>query len=157
MKTLIIFLFSISLFAQEATIVGKGSGSYVYDVSTGTDQIINGDLYLYGNLTRTLTDTGTYHPRYYLVWKYTTGTYDSVAGLRIGMSFIGRVNAPILDTTGTYYASMLYKTKNGNWIYDRGADSNFTTPVEESGLYTSDGNELYTSDENRLYAKQEEE
>ncbi|GJQ44051.1 MAG: hypothetical protein JETCAE03_35490 [Ignavibacteriaceae bacterium] len=110
--------------------VGKGSGSYTYNVTTGTDLIINGDLYLYGHITKTQSDTGAYSFRPYIVWKYTGGSYDSSAALRIANSFLSRVNAPILDTTGTYYASMLYKTKNGYWIYARGADSSFTTPAQ---------------------------
>src|SRR5574343_409541 len=130
MKIILTILISISLFAQDVIQVGRGSGSYTYVVTTGTNQIVNGDLYLYGNFTKTLSDTGAYSFRPYIVWKYTNGTYDSSAALRIANSFLSRVNAPILDTTGTYYASMLYKTKNGNWIYTRGADSTFTTPVQ---------------------------
>src|SRR5574343_489099 len=131
MKTIIFpLLFTFSLFAQDVITVGRGSGSYTYVVTTGTNQIVNGDLYLYGNFTKTQTDTGAYSFRPYIVWKYTGGSYDSSAALRIANSFLSRVNAPILDTAGTYYASMLYKTKNGNWIYTRGVDSSFTTPAQ---------------------------
>ena len=53
-------ILSVSLFAQEMISVGKGSGSYTYNVTTGTDLIINGDLYLYGHITKTQSDTGAY-------------------------------------------------------------------------------------------------
>lgn len=124
---LLIFILTTISFAQDVISVSRGSGSYVYTVTTGTDQIVSGDLYLYGNLTKTLTDTGTYSFRPYIVWKYTNGAYDSSIALRIGNSFLIRVEAPLIDTTGTYYASVLYKTKNNNWIYSRGVDSNFVT------------------------------
>jgi len=130
MKTLfIILLLSFSLYAQEIISVSRGSGSYTYTTTTDTNQIVNGDLWLYGNLTKTLTDTGSYSVKPYIVWKYTGGSYDSSIALRIGNMFLIRINNPTLNTTGTYYSSVRYKTKAGNWIYQRGIDSTFTTPL----------------------------
>lgn len=135
MRIILFFLLSISLFAQEDVItVGRGSGSYTYTVTTGTDLMINGDLYLYGHLNKTQSDTGAYSIRKYIVWKYTGGTYDSTSAdhvLFLAGTFADRINTPTLDATGTYYASILYKTRKGQgyWVYARGADSSFTTPV----------------------------
>ena len=85
MKTFfIIFLLTITSFAQEVISVSRGSGSYIYTVTTDTNQIVNGDLWLYGNLQKTLTDTGAYSFKPYIVWKYTGGSYDSSIALRIG-------------------------------------------------------------------------
>src|SRR5574343_180994 len=83
MKIIIFFLLSVSLYAQDVIQVGRGGGSYLYTVATDTNQIVNGDLYLYGNFTRTQADTGAYSFRPFIVWKYATGTYDSSAALRI--------------------------------------------------------------------------
>lgn len=144
MKSLILtILISVSLFAQEATTVSRGSGSYTYDVTTGTNQIVNGDLYLYGNFTRTLTDTGSYSFHFYIVWKYTNGTYDSTRTLALN------IDNPLQDTTGTYYCSVLYRLKNGTWAWEKGADSTFTIGTTMSaGTYitTANGNYWTTQD-----------
>lgn len=140
---LIIFLLTITSFAQEVIPTSKGGGRYLFTPITGTYLVTATDLFLYGSFTRVKNTDGATSSSKYIVWKYTNGTYDSTRTLALN------IDNPLQDTTGTYYCSVLYRLKNGTWAWAKGADSTFTigtTMLTGTYITTVNGNFWTTQD-----------
>lgn len=143
MKILLIILLPFILYAQDVIPTSKGSGRYLYTPITGTYLVTATDLFLYGSFTRVKDNTGASSASKYIVWKYTNGTYDSTRTLALN------IDNPLQDTTGTYYCSVLYRLKNGTWVWEKGADSTFTigtTMLSGTYITTVNGNYWTTQD-----------
>lgn len=82
------------------------------------------NLYLRMYYTRTANDTGAAYIAPYVVWKYLNGTYDSTRTLTLN------IEDPTEDTTGSYYGSVVFQSKNGYWFWTKGNDSTFTTKLK---------------------------